>query len=88
MYSLCFFSLSLTLPLFFYDYTTYFSSDQVDREALASLFKEYDSGSGSVTLDGLESMLAKLGVAPLKDPLKRGSASIDTEKRIVPEAEQ
>ena len=29
------------------------------------------------SLDELETMLVKLGVAPMKDPLKRGSASSD-----------
>jgi Ca2+-binding EF-hand superfamily protein len=55
---------------------------QVDRDQLASLFKEYDSNnSGTIGLNELETMLYKLGVAPLKDPMKRGSASSDNKER-------
>jgi len=50
----------------------------VDKEALQQLFKEYDAeGKGAIGIDQLELMLAKIGVAPMKDPLKRGSASSD-----------
>mmetsp|Transcript_21720 Transcript_21720/g.21880 ORF Transcript_21720/g.21880 Transcript_21720/m.21880 type:complete len:536 (+) Transcript_21720:61-1668(+) len=50
----------------------------VDKDALASMFQEYDQNNdGSIGLDDLEKMLAKLGVAPMLDPMKRGSASSD-----------
>lgn len=55
----------------------------VDKDALQKLFNEYDTNkNGVIGLDELEKMLAQLGVAPLKNPMKRGSASIDvkTEK--------
>ena len=42
--------------------------------------------SGSITLDEFELLLAKIGVAPLKDPLKRGSASKDVVKGSVRDA--
>lgn len=48
----------------------------VDRDTLASIFKEYDTtGKGTIGLDELEAMFSKLGVAPMKDPMKRSSAS-------------
>ena len=51
---------------------------QVDSERLAALFKEYDTDcNGSIGLNELESMLVKLGVAHLKTPMHRVSASID-----------
>ena len=57
---------------------------QVDRERLESLFSEYDTNKqGAIGLNELESMLSKLGVAPLKDPLKRGSASVDKDRNVV-----
>ena len=50
----------------------------VDREALKKLFDEHDlDKSGSIGLDEFEKMLAALGVAPMKDPTKRVSASSD-----------
>lgn len=50
----------------------------VDRSVLEKLFAEYDTeNKGSIGVDALEDMLAKLGVAPMKDPLRRGSASLD-----------
>ena len=53
----------------------------VDREALKKLFDDYDvDKSGSIGLDELEGMLAALGVAPMKDPTKRVSASSDKSK--------
>lgn len=48
----------------------------VDREALRCMFLEYDTNnSGAITIDQLEAMLVKLGVAPMKDPLKKRTAS-------------
>lgn len=42
------------------------------------MFQEYDKEKkGAIGLEELELMLINMGVAPLKDPLKRGSASID-----------
>ena len=39
------------------------------------LFDEHDTNKdGSITVDELESMLVKLGVAPLVDPLKKRNA--------------
>ena len=53
----------------------------VDRDALKKLFNDYDKDkNGSIGLDELEHMLASLGVAPMKDPTKRGSASKDKVK--------
>ena len=50
----------------------------VDRSKLKEMFAEYDSDkSGTLTFDELETMLVKLGVAPMADPEKRGSASSD-----------
>jgi isocitrate dehydrogenase len=50
----------------------------VDTVKLKALFDEYDvDRDGSINLNELEAMLVKLGVAPLVDPLKRGSASSD-----------
>jgi len=55
---------------------------QVDREALSALFSKYDTDkSGKISLDELEVMLSSLGVAPLKDPTKRSSASVDKKSR-------
>ena len=52
--------------------------DNIDRSALVELFDEYDKdGSGKISIDELELILAKFGVAPLKDPLKKSSASKD-----------
>ena len=48
----------------------------VDREALESLFKEYDTdNSGKIGKEELEKVLVKLGVAPLKHPEKKFSAA-------------
>jgi hypothetical protein len=48
----------------------------VDREALKGMFLEYDtSNTGSINIEQLEAMLVKLGVAPMKDPLKKRTAS-------------
>lgn len=50
----------------------------VDKETLQRLFAEYDTEKkGSISIDGLENLLATIGVAPMSDPLKRGSASKD-----------
>jgi len=50
----------------------------VDKSRLKELFTEFDKNkNGAITLDELETMLVKLGVAPMADPLKRGSASSD-----------
>lgn len=58
-----------------------FFADNVDKSALQSLFNEYDGDKdGSINVDELEALLVKLGVAPLVDPAKRGSASKDTTK--------
>lgn len=46
--------------------------------ALQTLFNDYDTNKdGSISVEELEAMLVKLGVAPLVDPSKRGSASKD-----------
>lgn len=43
-------------------------SGQVDRKALQALFDEHDlDGSGTITVNELETMLVKLGVAPVVD---------------------
>lgn len=48
----------------------------VDRESLEQMFREYDKdNNGTITLDELEVMLTKLGVAPLMDPSKKPTAS-------------
>lgn len=48
----------------------------VDRESLESMFSEYDTNNnGTITMDELEVMLTKLGVAPLVDPTKKPTAS-------------
>jgi len=53
----------------------------VDRAALEQLFSEYDSDkTGAITIDALELMLEKIGVAPMKDPFLRSSASKDKQK--------
>ena len=50
----------------------------VDKSRLKELFTEFDKNkNGAITLDELETMLVKLGVAPMADPMKRGSASSD-----------
>ena len=53
----------------------------VDKEAIKQMFDQYDTDkSGTITLDEFEGLLNKIGVAPLKNPMKRGSASKDAEK--------
>jgi isocitrate dehydrogenase len=48
----------------------------VDKDALSAIFDEYDTDhNGTITLDELEVMLTKLGVAPFKDISKIPSAS-------------
>jgi len=55
----------------------------VDKEALRAMFQEYDTNkNGTIGLDELETMLAKLGVAPMLDPSKRGSASSDKPRPV------
>lgn len=50
----------------------------VDRVALTDLFHEYDTdGNGAIGLDELERMLLQMGVAPMKEPALRNSASSD-----------
>ena len=45
------------------------------------MFEQFDTDkSGTITLNEFEALLAKIGVAPLKDPMKRGSASTDKSK--------
>lgn len=49
--------------------------DNVDQKALQELFDDYDlDRDGSLTLKEVESMLVKLGVAPLVNMIKRNSA--------------
>jgi Ca2+-binding EF-hand superfamily protein len=51
---------------------------------LNELFNEYDSDKdGSIGVAELEKMLVELGVAPMKDPSKVGSASSDKPKAEV-----
>jgi len=56
----------------------------VDKVALQQLFDEYDRDkTGTITITELENMLVTLGVAPMLDPLKRGSASSDKPRGVV-----
>jgi hypothetical protein len=59
--------------------TTFLShADNIDRDRLQCLFDEYDvDKDGAITVAELEKMLVTLGVAPLKEMSKRGSASSD-----------
>lgn len=46
----------------------------VDREALEKMFREFDTdNNGAISIDELEIMLTKLGVAPVLDPKKKGT---------------
>ena len=55
----------------------------VDRAALEEMFNQFDTDrSGTINLDEFETLLVKLGVAPLKDPNKKSSASSDKSKEI------
>ena len=48
----------------------------VDRTSLEAIFQEYDKDNdGTITLDELEVMLTKLGVAPLANPENKPTAS-------------
>ena len=48
----------------------------MDAEALKELFTQFDADKdGGITLDELELMLLKLGVAPLKDHKGRNAGS-------------
>lgn len=59
----------------------------VDKEAIKQMFDQYDTDkSGSITLDEFEGLLSKIGVAPLKNPRMRGSASKDAEKGSIRDA--
>lgn len=50
----------------------------VDRDALRKIVDDFDEDrDGRLTVAEVEKMLVQLGVAPLKDPQKRGSASVD-----------
>eukprot|EP01039_Chlorochromonas_danica_P014513 gene14513-16958_t len=50
----------------------------VDKSALRALFNDFDTNKdGAITVEELEALLVKLGVAPLVDVTKRGSASND-----------
>ena len=50
----------------------------VDSTAVKEMFEQFDTDkSGTITLNEFEALLAKIGVAPLKDPMKRSSASTD-----------
>ncbi len=66
-----------------------FLIDNVDKAALQVLFNEYDvDRDGYITAGELEQMLVKLGVAPMIDPLKRGSASADRQRDSTAAQEQ
>lgn len=57
----------------------------VDKSALQLLFNDYDTDcDGFITVNQLEQMLVKLGVAPLVDPLKRPNASVDNRTAAEP----
>lgn len=48
--------------------------DNVDKKALQCLFDEYDvNKDGFISVDELENMLVKWGIAPMADPLKKVS---------------
>jgi Ca2+-binding EF-hand superfamily protein len=52
--------------------------DNVDQEKLQALFNEYDlDKDGKLEIKEVEAMLVKFGVAPLADPNKKNSASVD-----------
>lgn len=54
----------------------------VDQTKLRELFNEYDGNKdGKLEIKEVEAMLVKLGVAPMIDPLNRGSASTDRVSR-------
>lgn len=56
--------------------------DDVDQTKLQELFNEYDGNKdGKLEIKEVEAMLVKLGVAPMIDPLNRGSASTDRVSR-------
>ncbi len=53
----------------------------VDKAALKQIFDKYDAdGSGKIDINELEEMLVAMGLAPMTDPDKRGSASSDKTK--------
>ena len=48
------------------------SNHTVDPLAIKAMFQEYDlDGSGSIDFDEFQSMLVKLGVAPMKDVMHK-----------------
>jgi isocitrate dehydrogenase len=55
---------------------TFQKNYDVDRKVLEQMFKEYDRNQdGALTIDEVEVMLTKLGVAPLVDPAKKRTAT-------------
>jgi Ca2+-binding EF-hand superfamily protein len=70
-------------------YPFFYFSDNVDKTALQALFDEYDTDrNGFINVNELEQMLVKIGVAPMLDPLKRGSASADRQRDSTAAQEQ
>jgi len=54
----------------------------VDKAALKELFSKYDKDNdGTISISELEHLLSNMGVAPLLDPSKRGSASSDVNRQ-------
>jgi hypothetical protein len=54
----------------------------VDKAALKELFSKYDKDNdGTISITELEHLLSNMGVAPLLDPTKRGSASSDINRQ-------
>ena len=55
---------------------TFQKNYDVDRKVLEQMFREYDRNQdGALTIDEVEVMLTKLGVAPLVDPGKKRTAT-------------
>lgn len=56
----------------------------VDRKALEVIFNEFDTDkTGNISIEELEVLLVKLGVAPLSDVTKVSSASSDRKSSAV-----